>query len=81
VNTVLNYSISLALGFAGTIETHVNGGGDDMLRGFRGALYFGIGVAGLGMLCSAGLIVNHRRDSKRIEFEIKEEKSQTPTLV
>jgi MFS family permease len=81
VNTVLNYSISLGLGFAGTIETHTNRGGEDLLRGFRGALYFGIGVAALGILCSVGFIVSHRRDSKRIEFEIKEGKTETPMLV
>lgn len=50
VNTAINYSISLALGFAGTIETHVNDGGRDLLRGYRGAWYLGIGISSAGML-------------------------------
>ena len=55
VNTVVNYSISLALGFAGTVEGHVNHGGatpEDLLLGYRGAWYFGIGVSGFGLFLS-----------------------------
>ena len=55
VNTVVNYSISLALGFAGTVEVHVNGGGKtqaDELHGLRSALYLSIGLAGFGVLLS-----------------------------
>jgi MFS family permease len=55
VNTVVNYSISLALGFAGTAEVHLNDGGKtegDMLKGYRAALYVGVGLAGLGWLLS-----------------------------
>jgi len=57
VNTVLNYSISLSLGFAGTIETHVNRGGSDILLGYRGAWYLGIGMTGAGTIiaCFFGL--------------------------
>lgn len=42
VNTVVNYSISLALGFAGTVEANVNNGGytmEEKLKGYRGAWY------------------------------------------
>ncbi|KAJ5730664.1 uncharacterized protein N7483_005172 [Penicillium malachiteum] len=52
VATTVNYSISLGLGFAGTVETHVNDGGNNVLRGYRGALYMGIGLAGLGLFVS-----------------------------
>ena len=55
VNTVVNYSISLALGFAGTIESHVNRGGTtpaDILLGFRGAWYFAIGLSSFGLFLS-----------------------------
>ncbi|KAF2967695.1 hypothetical protein GQX73_g5872 [Xylaria multiplex] len=55
VNTVVNYSISLGVGFAGTVEVYVNHG--DKLTGYRGALYFGIGIAGLGFgICIIFLI-------------------------
>jgi MFS family permease len=55
VNTVVNYSISIGLGFAGTVEVHVNNGGktpQDLLRGYRGAWYVGCGLSGLGMVLS-----------------------------
>ena len=44
VNTVVNYSISIALGIAGTVDRNVNKGGKDVLGGYRGAWYFGIGL-------------------------------------
>jgi hypothetical protein len=40
VMTVVNYSISLGLGFAGTVETNINNGGltkEDKLLGYCGA--------------------------------------------
>ncbi|KAI9726146.1 MAG: hypothetical protein M1828_001819 [Chrysothrix sp. TS-e1954] len=49
VSTFVNYSISLGLGLAGTVEGHVNDGGRDVLAGFRGAWYLGIGISGLGV--------------------------------
>ncbi|KAJ5505223.1 hypothetical protein N7453_004180 [Penicillium expansum] len=52
VVTTVNYSISLGLGFAGTVETHVNEGGHNVLQGYRGALYMGIGLASLGLVLS-----------------------------
>ncbi|KAE8154901.1 MFS general substrate transporter [Aspergillus avenaceus] len=52
VTTVVNYSISLGLGFAGTVESNVNDGGRNVLRGYRGALYLGIGLAGMGLVLS-----------------------------
>ncbi|KAL1306673.1 hypothetical protein AAFC00_005345 [Neodothiora populina] len=55
VNTVVNYTISLALGFAGTLEANVNHGGvtnADKLRGYRGAWYLAIGLSGFGMILS-----------------------------
>jgi MFS family permease len=55
VTTVINYSGALALGVAGTVELHVNGGGQsprDTLRGYRGAWYLGIGLGATGFLLS-----------------------------
>ena len=48
VNTVVNYSISLGLGFAGTVERYVDPDGSHILKGYRGASYMGVGLAGLG---------------------------------
>ena len=55
VNTIVNYSISLALGFAGTIQGHVSDGGttpEDVLLGYRGAWSFAIGISGVGLVLS-----------------------------
>jgi MFS family permease len=60
VMTVINYSISLGLGFAGTIETNINNRGltkSDRLVGYRGALWFSVGLAGLGLILSLTFVV------------------------
>lgn len=56
VTTTVNYSISMGLGFAGTVESHVNDGGGNVLKGYRGALYMGVGLAGLGLATSIGFM-------------------------
>ncbi|KAK5155286.1 hypothetical protein LTS14_006241 [Recurvomyces mirabilis] len=48
VNTFVNYAISIGLGLGGTVETQVNRAGSDILRGYRGASYTGVGFSGLG---------------------------------
>lgn len=58
VNTIVNYSISIGLGIAGTVEVHVNDDNQDMLRGFRGAWYTGIGLSGLGVILAVAFIVS-----------------------
>lgn len=68
VNTFVNYSISLGLGFAGTVEREVNNGGkteEDRLRGYRGALYLAVGLAGLGLLVSVVFAVNQSLKAPR----------------
>lgn len=49
VNTVVNYSISIGLGLAGTVESQVDPNGTDIFKGYRGASYMGVGLAGLGV--------------------------------
>ncbi|KAK4493608.1 hypothetical protein PRZ48_015275 [Zasmidium cellare] len=49
VNTFVNYSISLSLGVAGTVSSQLEKDGGGTLRGTRGALYLGVGLAGLGV--------------------------------
>lgn len=69
VATIVNYSIALGLGFAGTIEYRLNNGGAtpaDLLKGFRGAFYLGIGLAGLGcVICFIFLFKSRRRNNKQ----------------
>lgn len=77
INTIVNYSISLGLGFAGTIEANVNDGGNtpaEVLKGYRGAWYFGIGISGLGVLVSLTFLAkSYMRDAK----QRKESQSQS----
>lgn len=46
IGTILSYGLSTGLGFAGTVEAYTNKNGTDLLRGYRGAAYLGIGFAG-----------------------------------
>lgn len=78
VNTVVNYSISIGLGFAGTVEVHVNRGGTtphDILLGYRGALYMGIGLAGLGVVIAITFLAKSIMDDHR---SVKGSQKQSP---
>ena len=50
LNTAINWSISLGLGVAGTIESQMIKKGKSPLEGYRSALYAGIGLSALGVL-------------------------------
>jgi MFS family permease len=65
VTTTVNYSISLGLGFAGTVESRLSDGGRDQLGGYRGVLYLGIGLAGLGLVMSVFFMLSHWRSYRR----------------
>lgn len=76
VNTVINYSISIGLGIAGTVESQVNDGGKKLLDGYRGAWYVGIGLDGLGILLAICLVVSWRatiREKERAKATEKPE--------
>ncbi|ETI22451.1 hypothetical protein G647_06526 [Cladophialophora carrionii CBS 160.54] len=57
ISTVVNYSISLGLGLASTVEVHVNNNGLDPLAGIRGAWFMGVGLGGLGVLICIAFII------------------------
>ena len=80
VNTVVNYSISLALGFAGTAEVHVHAGREGkqaVLEGYRAALYVGVGLAGLGWLLSLVFLWHHTRRNKQRQLQEREAEKRT----
>ncbi|KAL9562750.1 hypothetical protein ACKAV7_013102 [Fusarium commune] len=55
VSTIVNYSISLGLGFAATVEVNIMHGGESkevLLTGYRSAFYMGVGLAGIGLFIS-----------------------------
>ena len=64
VNTAVNYSISIGLGMAGTVETHVNGAGHELLVGYRGAWYLGTGLGALGMAISVCFVLFGRKGER-----------------
>lgn len=64
VTTVVNYSGALSLSIAGAVELHVNGGGrtpNDILRGYRGALYLAVGLGAAGFLISLVFVCRFSR--------------------
>jgi MFS family permease len=64
VNTVVNYSISIGVGVAGTVDTRVSQSGQSkeaILQGYRGALYLGIGLSTLGVLTSILFLLKIRQ--------------------
>lgn len=65
VNTVINYSISIGLGIAGTAESQVNDGGNNLLTGYRSAWYVGIGLDVLGISLAICLILSWRATLKQ----------------
>lgn len=68
VNTVVNYSISLGLGFAGTVNVHVNDGGHtpaEVLKGYRGAEYMGVGLAGLGLVIALSFLIKSHWEERK----------------
>lgn len=52
ITTVVNYSISLGLGLASTVEVHANNGGQNLMAGIHAGWLFGIGLGGLGIAIS-----------------------------
>ncbi len=50
LNTAINWSISLGLGIAGTVESEMLKRGRTTLEGYRHALYAGIGLSALGVI-------------------------------
>ncbi|GFF51660.1 uncharacterized MFS-type transporter C1683.03c [Aspergillus udagawae] len=64
VSTVVQYSISIGLGIAATLEAHVNNGGKDIVRGYRGALWLGIGFAAVAFVIVLFFVRDTRFDKK-----------------
>lgn len=53
IGTLNLYSCSLGLGFAGTIESQIDVSTTDPTEGYRAALYFGAGIAGVAVIVSS----------------------------
>ena len=68
VSTTVNYSISLGLGIAGTINRYVtvHDGEVDFLRGYRGAWWFGAGLDGLGLVIALWFVWHTRPENTKL---------------
>lgn len=62
VSTMVNYSISLGLGMAGSVERYV-GQSDGPLVAWRAGLWFGVALDALGLIISAIFILKTRAKS------------------
>jgi len=77
VNTVVNYSISIGLGVAGTVQSNVDKSNTHTLKGFRSAWYTGIGFAGLGIFVALLSVAKTQSERKKKRGE---ETAQSPEL-
>ncbi|CCF56689.1 hypothetical protein KAFR_0B03930 [Kazachstania africana CBS 2517] len=64
VNTIVNYSTSLCLGMGTTAEIQVNKNGTDLLKGYRAALYVGIGLGVVGVIIAALFLFESLRQKR-----------------
>ena len=53
ISTLQLYATSIGLGFAGVVELHASDHGMDSVRGYRSALYFGMGMAAVALAICA----------------------------
>ena len=63
ISTVVQYSIAIGLGIAATLEVHVNKNGTDVILGYRGAYWLGIGFASVAFFVVILFVRDHRFDS------------------
>ncbi|KAM0724227.1 hypothetical protein Q7P37_000109 [Cladosporium fusiforme] len=63
ISTMVNYSISLGLGMAGSVERYV-GDRDGALEGWRAGLWFGVALDAVGLVISAYFIWKTRAGKK-----------------
>jgi MFS family permease len=70
ISTVVQYSIAIGLGIAATVEAHVNKGGSDIVLGYRGAYWLGMGFAAVAFFVVVLFVRDHRFDGKRNAEEV-----------
>src|SRR5271170_7844389 len=65
VATVVNYSISLGLGFAATADSEIARKTKNALTGIRAAWYVGAGLGVLGVFITLALLLKDGLDARR----------------
>ena len=79
INTVVNYSISIGLGFATTAEVYVNKGGtskEELLKGYKAATWVAVGLTAFGLALSVVYLGVDMRKNKRIGEAVMEEEGE-----
>jgi len=61
IATCVNYSISIGLGIAGTVQRYTDPTETDVLKGIRSAFYTGIGLASFGVICGLIFMAKQRK--------------------
>jgi hypothetical protein len=80
IMTIVVYSISLGLGFAGTIELQINNGGHtkaDLLHGYRGTLWFSVGLTAFGTALALIFLLKDYRRRRLAKNHEEEEKADS----
>jgi MFS family permease len=80
IGTLLSYGSSIGLGFAGTVEIHVNHGGKDTVSGYRGGLYLGIGFAVAALIIDL-IFVRMPKDEREGWDEPKSIEPESPASI
>lgn len=65
VNIVVNYSQSLCLGVAATVEVHFNENSNELLKGYRAATYIALGLGRFAILVTSIYMVENLWDINR----------------
>ncbi len=74
IATVVQYSIAIGLGIAATVESHVNKGGTDIVLGYRGAYWLGIGFAAVAFFVVVLFVRDDRFDRTKNAEEVESNK-------
>ncbi|KAL8707539.1 MAG: hypothetical protein Q9225_007735 [Loekoesia sp. 1 TL-2023] len=72
ISTVVLFSVAQGLGFAAVVEGHVNKGGRDIILGYRGAYWLGIGFAAVAFFIVALFVRDDRLDGTKGAKDAKE---------
>ena len=75
IGTLLSYGLSTGIGFASTIEVYTNNNGSDLLGGYRHALFFAVGLAGLGLIGSLLFVRMPKNDKEGWDDKQRGEKT------
>ena len=78
IGTLFTYGPSTGIGFGGTVEVYTNRGGTDLVRGYRNALYLGIGLSAAACFISLAFIRIHKDEREGWDEKDTTDQQRTP---